>query len=411
LSQIKACSVVRGPHRIWQTFFRRPPIFKYRLRLFSLFGFDVWIDASWLLLAALITWTLAAAVFPRITPNLSPVSYWWMAAAATIGLLFSIVFHETAHALVARRYGVPIGGITLFIFGGVAQMEQEPTTPKSELLMAAAGPLASILLSATFFALLAGAQAWSLPPAIRGMVWYLGFINGMLAIFNLVPAFPLDGGRVLRAALWLWRGDLTWATRIATGAGNLFGIALIVFGVFDIVTGDIIGGIWQFLIGMFLRGAAEMSYQQTIARTALHAVPVLRVMNREPISVAPDLSIAEFIEEFVYRRHHRSFPVTRQGMLVGSVGTEQAAMVEQSAWPTTSVGEIMLPFKADDVIEPDADALAALTRMRRTGRSRLWVVQEGRLVGVLSLRDMLELLSARLELEEGLHHRRWTLRR
>jgi len=384
---------------------RRFRIFTHRLRLFSLFGFAVWIDASWLLLAALITWTLAEAIFPGITPHLAPATYWWMAAAATIGLFFSIVFHETAHSLVARRYGLAIRGITLFVFGGVAEMEQEPSNPKSEFLMAAAGPAASFLLSAIFFGLSAGAGAWGLPAAIQGMLWYLGFINGMLAVFNLVPAFPLDGGRVLRAALWHWRGDLTWATRIAAGAGNLFGIALIALGVFDIVSGDFIGGMWQFLIGMFLRGAAAASYQEVITRRVLQAVPVFRVMNREPISVASELSIAAFIEDFVYRRHHRSFPVTRQGMLVGCVGTEQAAKVDRSAWPITSVERIMVSCGTDDVVTPDADALAALGQMRRTGRSRLWVVQDGSLVGVLSLRDMLELLSARLELEGKSPHR------
>jgi len=383
----------------WFSLFREARIFSHRVRLFSLFGFDVWIDASWLLLAALISWTLAEAVFPETTPNLARATYWWMAGAATIGLLFSIVFHETAHSLVARRYGLPIRGITLFIFGGVADLEREPPSPKSELLMAAAGPLASLLLSAAFFILLALAGAWNAPDAIRGTLWYLGYINFMLALFNLVPAFPLDGGRVLRAALWFWRGDLAWATRIAANAGNLFGIGLIVYGVVNVMMGNFIGGMWFFLIGMFLRGAAAASYQEVIARTALEGVPVLQVMNREPIAVAPDLPVAALIEDFVYRFHHRTFPVTRRGVLAGSVGTEQAAKIDRSAWPTTPVERIMAPCEADDVVGPEADALAALAQMRRSGRSRLWVVREGRLVGVLSLRDMLELLAAKLELE------------
>jgi Zn-dependent protease len=352
-----------------------------------------------LLLAALITWTLAEAVFPGIAPNRAPTTYWWMAAAATIGLLFSIVFHEMAHSLVARRYGTPIRGITLFIFGGVAEMENEPPSAKSELLMAAGGPVASLLLAATFFVLDGLAAAWNGPDAIQGTLWYLGLINGMLALFNLVPAFPLDGGRMLRAALWIWRGDLAWATRIAAGAGNFFGVALIVLGVIGVMTGDFIGGMWRFLIGMFLRGAAAASYQETIARTALEGVPVLQVMNPEPIAVPPDVSIAAFIEDFVYRYHHRSFPVARRGVLAGAVGTEQAAKIDRSAWPTTPVERIAVPCKAEDVVGPQADALGALAQMRRSGRSRLWVVEQGRLVGVLSLRDMLELLAAKIELE------------
>ncbi len=378
----------------------------HRIRLFSLFGFDVWVDASWLLLAGLISWTLAEAVFPQIAPHLAPATYWWMAAATTIGLMFSIVFHEMAHSLVARRYGMPIRGITLFIFGGVAEMESEPPSPKSELFMAAAGPLASLLLSAAFFSLVALAGAANGPDAIHGTLWYLGYINGILALFNLVPAFPLDGGRVLRAALWMWRGDLAWATRIAAGAGNLFGIVLIVLGVVDVMTGDFIGGMWRFLIGMFLRSAAQAGYQEAVARTALEGVPIFQVMNREPIAVGPDVSVAAFIEDFVYRHHHRLFPVSRQGLLAGYVGTEQAAKIDRSAWPVTPVEQIMVPCKAEDIVAPEADALAALAQMRRSGRGRLWVVEQGRLVGILSLHDMLELLSARLELEADRRGRR-----
>lgn len=374
-------------------------IFTHRVRLISLFGFNVWIDASWLLLGALITWTLAKSVFPGLAPALAPATYWVMAVAATAGLLISIVLHELAHSLVARRYGMPIRGITLFIFGGVAEMDSEPPSPKSELLMAAAGPAASLLLAAAFFLCVAIARAWSGPDALQWSLWYLGYINGLLALFNLVPAFPLDGGRILRAILWMWRGDLAGATRVAAGAGNLFGIALIVFGVLGVITGDFIGGMWRFLIGMFLRGAAAASYQDAIARTALGGVPVSRIMKQEPIAVPPDISVAEFIEEFVYRRHHRSFPVTRQGLLEGCVGTEQAAKVDRSAWARTSVREIMRPCSDAELVHSDTPALEALVQMRRHGLSRLWVVEDGRLIGVLSLRDMMELLSAKLELD------------
>jgi len=374
-------------------------IFTHRIRLFSLFGFDVWVDASWLLLAALIIWTLAEAVFPGLVPHLARAAYWWMAAATTIGLLFSIVFHETAHALLARHYGMPVRGITLFIFGGVAEMEQEPPSPKSELLMAIAGPLASFVLAGVFFVLLLLAGALDAPPAVQGTLWYMWFINAVLGIFNLIPAFPLDGGRVLRAALWLWRGDLVAATRIAAEAGNFFGILLMVFGVFGVITGDFIGGMWRFLIGLFLKGAADASYREVIARTALQGVLVAQVMTPDPISVTPETSVESFIEDFVYRYHHRVFPVTRDGAFLGCVGTEQAATIAREAWPTTLIAWIMQPCAAEDTISPGKDAIAALAQMRRAGRTRLWVVEGGRLVGVLSLRDMLELLSTKLELE------------
>jgi Zn-dependent protease len=334
-----------------------------------------------------------------------------MAAAATIGLLFSIVFHEMAHALVARHYGMPVRGITLFIFGGVAEMEQEPPSPKSELLMAIAGPLASFVLAGVFFLLLLVAGAFDAPPAVQGTLWYMWFINAVLAIFNLVPAFPLDGGRVLRAALWLWRGDLVAATRIAAEAGNFFGILLMVFGVFGVVTGDFVGGMWRFLIGLFLKGAADASYREVIARTALEGVLVAQVMTRDPISVTPDISVESFIEDFVYRYHHRVFPVTQNGVFLGCVGTEQAATIEREAWPRTLIAWIMQSCQPEDMITPGKDAMAALAQMRRTGRSRLWVVEGGRLVGVLSLRDMLELLATKLELEGNAHASRGMLRK
>ena len=377
-----------------------PHIFSQRVKLFSLFGFDVWIDASWLLLAGLISWTLAEAVFPSATPHLTRATYWWMAIATTIGLMFSIVFHEMSHSLVARRYGLPIRGITLFIFGGVAEMEQEPPSPKAEFLMAVAGPVASFLLCAALFALLHLASVMSGPEAVKGMLWYLASLNGLLALFNLLPAFPLDGGRMLRAALWHWRGDLTWATRIASGGGDLFGVVLIVLGVVGILSGNLVGGVWRILIGMFLRGAAAASYQEVLTRNALDSLPVSRIMTQQPITASPNISIASFIEDFIYRHHHRTFPVTSQGRLIGTVGTEQIAEIDRTAWPLTPIAQIMVKTQPDDVVTPDADTLSALAQMRRTGRSRLWVVDQGQLVGVLSLHDVLEVLSAILELKQ-----------
>lgn len=376
-------------------------IFSRRIRLLTLFGFDVWIDASWVLLAVLVTWTLATAVFPALTPQLTPAIYWWMAAVAAIGLFFSIILHEMAHALVARRYDTPVRGVTLFIFGGVAEMESEPASPKGEFLMAAAGPTASLLIAALSFLSMVIAAAADTPDAVLGTLWYLGFVNGMLALFNLVPAFPLDGGRVLRAALWLWRGDLSWATWIAARAGSLFGLVLIGLGVFGVVTGDFIGGMWRFLIGLFLMNAAEAGYGEVVARAALAGVPVARIMSRNPIAVTPETSVAAFIDDFVYGRHHRSFPVTRNGVLVGCVGTEQAAQLDRAAWASTPVAAIMIACTASDTIAPETAAVAALTQMQRGGRGRLWVVEDGRLVGVLTLHDMLELLAAKREMAGG----------
>ena len=349
----------------------------------------------------MIAWTLAVGVFPAEIPGLQAATYWWMAIAATIGLLFSIIFHETAHSLVARRYGIEIRGITLFIFGGVAQMAGEPESARGEFLMALAGPVASLFLAMALFALAGAIAGLHGPPAIGAVAWYLGFLNGMLGTFNLIPAFPLDGGRMLRAALWGWRRDLAWATRIAARAGDMFGILLIVFGVVEVLRGDFIGGMWQFLIGVFLRAAAGAGYQQTMAQRLLARVSVAQVMTPDPVAVPPDLSIADFIEGYVYHFHHREFPVTRGGLLIGKIGTKEVAALDRGHWPATSVAAVAVSCTKADTIAPEATAIEAMTQMSGSGRSRLFVVRDGQLVGIISQRDLMALLSAKLELAES----------
>ena len=235
-----------------------------QIRLFSLFGFEVKLDLSWLLLAFLISWSLGAGMFPNEYPGLSHIVYAWMGIAVAVGVFFSIVFHEFAHSIVARHFGMPIRGITLFIFGGVAEMEREPPSPKSEFLMAIAGPIASFLLAWIFWNLEALASARGLPIPVIGVCYTIALINLTVAIFNLVPAFPLDGGRVLRAALWHLKKDLRSATYISSQFGRGFGLLLMILGGISFLRGNIIGGMWWFVIGMFVRGAAAGSYQQMI---------------------------------------------------------------------------------------------------------------------------------------------------
>ncbi len=373
-------------------------MFSHRLKLFALFGFQVWIDASWLLIAALVTWTLAGAVFPAALPGLSTSTYWSMGVAATIGLLFSIVFHETAHSLVARRFGIEIRGITLFVFGGVAQMAGEPRSARAEFLMALAGPVSSLLLSAALFGLSGLIGALSGPQTFIAVLWYLGSLNAMLGVFNLLPAFPLDGGRMLRAALWGWRHDIGSATRIAAGAGEGFGFLLIVLGVLAVLRGNLIGGVWQLLIGMFLRSAASASYQQTMAQQLLAGVSVAQVMTPNPIAVPPDLPIASFVDDYIYRYHHREFPVVRAGALLGRVGTKEVSAVDRSLWHRTEVAEATVACTPADTVVPETGVLDAIAQMSATGRGHLFVVRAGQLVGVISQRDFVELLSVKLEL-------------
>jgi Zn-dependent protease/CBS domain-containing protein len=375
-------------------------MFEQRVSLFRILGFEVRIDASWLILAILVTWTLAVGLFPAWYPDLAANTYWWMGIVGALGLFVSIIFHELSHSLVARRYGLPIKGITLFIFGGVAEMTEEPVSPKVEFLMAAAGPIASFVLAAIFYGIGAvGASAdWPVPAA--GVVAYLAIINVVLAAFNLVPAFPLDGGRMLRAALWAWKGRMRWATRVASNIGSGFGLVLIFLGIFNVVAGNFIGGFWWFLIGLFLRAAAGTSYRQVVVRQALEGVPVRRLMNRTPVTVSPSLPVSDLVENFFYRYYFKMFPVVDGERVLGCVTSGDVRDLPRERWPYTTVGEIMRKASSENTVSPDLDAVEAMALMNRSRNSRLLVANQGRLAGIITLKDMLSFLSLKLEFEE-----------
>jgi len=376
-------------------------MFARRITLFKLLGFSVRIDLSWVVIAALVTWSLATRLFPQSQEDLSGAAYWLMGAAGAIGLFGSIVFHEMCHSLVARGYGLSMRGITLFIFGGVAEMDEEPQSAKVEFMMAAAGPISSVLLAGFFLMVyfLGIAARWPVP--IVEVIGYLWMINIMLAVFNLVPAFPLDGGRILRAVLWKWKDNIKWATRMATRLGSGFGLALIAYGIYQIILrNDLIGGFWLFLIGMFLRNAASRSYQQLLARQTLHGEPVGRFMQPEPVAVPPSISVEDFVERYVYVYHFKMFPVVDNGRLVGCLSTRDIKDIPREEWPMRSVGDVATRCSAENTISPAADSLEAISKMSRGGASRLMVTDGDRLVGIVSLKDMLKFLSLKIELED-----------
>lgn len=374
-------------------------MFGKRIPLFKLFGFKVNVDASWLILAVLVTWSLAKGLFPYYFTGFSDGTYWWMGIAGALGLFMSIIFHEFCHSLVARQFGLPMKGITLFIFGGVAEMESEPTSPKAEFLMAIAGPLASIFLGVVFYLVHIGATSagWSNP--VRGVLMYLMIINLVLAGFNLLPAFPLDGGRVLRSILWSIKGSLRWATRIASGLGSAIGIFMIIFGVLSFIAGSFIGGIWYFLIGLFIRQASKMSYNQLLLRNALAGEQVQHFMKTDPITVSSALPVDQLVSDYFYKFHYKMFPVSDGNGLLGCVTSKQVKELAREEWNRHTVRDVLIPCTEENSVSSQTDAMQALSLMNRTGNSRLMVVDNNRLLGIVTLKDMLKFLSLKIDLE------------
>jgi Zn-dependent protease/CBS domain-containing protein len=374
-------------------------MFGRSIKLFRLFGFEVKIDISWLIIAALITWSLASSVFPSYFAGLKEATYWAMGIVGALALFLSIVVHEFSHSLVARRFGVPMKGITLFLFGGVAEMSEEPPSAKAEFILAAAGPLASLALAGLLYLVtfLGGRAGW--PAPVMGVLSYLWTINLVLAAFNLLPAFPLDGGRVLRSLLWGTTKRLAWATRIASQIGSAFGFALMFLGVFYFFRGDLVGGIWWFLIGLFVRNASSGSYQQLLTKQALAGEPVRRFMEEQPIAVPHYISIENLVENYVYKYHFKMFPVLEGEQLVGCITTRQIRELPREQWSQHTVKEMIDGCTSENTISPDADATEALARMSRGRISRLMVVEGGHLVGIITLKDLLDFLSLKIDLE------------
>lgn len=376
-------------------------MFGRRIKLFKLFGFEVRIDLSWLIIAVLVAWSLAVGFFPFRYKNLSVQTYWVMGVVGAIGFFLSVIFHEIFHSLVARKFGIPMKGITLFIFGGVSEMGEEPPSAKTEFLVAVVGPLSSFAIALVCYGFhILGVRGGGWPLSIEGVVLYLAYINSLLAAFNLLPAFPLDGGRMLRAVLWAFKKNLRWATRIASGIGSGFALLLMFFGVFQFFfTGNLIGGIWSFLIGVFLQGAARMSYQQVLIRKALEGEQVRRFMKSDPLTVPPSASVRQLVEDYIYKYHFKMFPVTEgSDKLIGCVTTKQLDGVPRDEWDLKTVGDLATQCTPENTIEPQADAIKALSLMARTGAGRLIVVEGNRMVGVITLKDMLKFLSLKLEL-------------
>jgi Zn-dependent protease/CBS domain-containing protein len=365
-----------------------------RVQIARAFGIPIYLHLSWLIVFGLMAWTLSTGYFPSRAPGSPASSHWVQGLAATLLMFASILVHELGHAVTALVNGVRTRSITLFMFGGVAELERDPENGRVEFWMAAAGPLVSLVL-AGLFAL--GARAPLMGPAAAAVGAYLALMNLVLALFNLVPAFPLDGGRLLRGVLWGWMGK-TRATRIAAAAGTGFAVLLIVAGVASFLRGASVTGLWYILIGWFIKTASAASYEQVRIDEALSGLTVRDAMEQGVLTVRSSISVAEASSEHFRRTGYGSYPVVRGDAVVGLLGLEDVLRLSPEERAATSVQGAMRPLADDIVTEPDAPLAAAIGKMAQAGTARLLVLRDGQLAGLLTM----SAVSRRLRMRETL---------
>ncbi len=370
------------------------------MTLFKLLGFTVSIDASWGIILFLVVWSLSEGLFPGYFPDLSSQTYWLMGLLGALGLFVSIIIHEFSHSLVARKYGLEIKGITLFIFGGVAEMKDEPNSPKTEFFMAIAGPIASFMLSILFGALYQVAKITEFPVPVIGILGYLSAVNMLLAVFNMVPAFPTDGGRILRSLLWWIKGDIRWATQIASRISLIFAIAIIFIGFMSLIGGNFIGGLWWILIGSFLFSAANASYQRLVMKQSFEGKRVDDFMNPNPVTVPFHITLQEFVDKYLYHYHYKMFPVVKDDKISGLIMIQMLKAHPHEEWKHLLVSQVMQLQSPNNTIASNTSINDALNKMNETGLSRLLVEEKRKVVGIITLKDLLEYLALKMELEE-----------
>jgi Zn-dependent protease/CBS domain-containing protein len=354
-------------------------------------GIHVGFNWSLLVVVALIAWSLAAGVFPVEVPGRAAGWYWLAGAVAAVVFLASLLAHELAHSVVAQRSGVRVDGITLWLFGGVSRLSGEVNSARTEALITAVGPLTSVVLGGVFLLLGLGLSAGHAPGLLSVTLNWLGTINLLLAAFNLIPAAPLDGGRILRALVWARTGDRFRATRVASRAGLVFGIILIAYGLFTFAaTGNVIGGVWAVFLGWFLLSAARAEETSGLIRQALVGVTVGDVMTPRPIQVPDDLSVEDLLHRFILGYRHSTFPTQGgDGRLTGLVTIAAVKNVSAEARPSTRVHEIACPPDQVPSAAPGEPLTALLERLAGgCGEGRALVLQDGQLVGLVSPSDI-----------------------
>ncbi|OGW48298.1 MAG: hypothetical protein A2V62_01650 [Nitrospirae bacterium RBG_19FT_COMBO_58_9] len=358
-------------------------------------GIPIHVHASWFVVFLFVTWTLATGYLPETLPGLSAPRYWGMGGIASLLLFLSVLLHELGHSYVALRYQIPIRQITLFIFGGMAHMGKEPPTPRAEFLIAMAGPLVSLILGVGCLGGSMAMDSLSVRSGFQGLIvlgGLLGMVNVQLGLFNLIPGFPLDGGRALRAGLWAWNKDFNRATSQASLTGIGFGVALgltgagLIVGAWSGALGHSIAtnGGWLIFIGAFLFSAALASRRQAAMRTSLASVTVRQVMVQGVVMVPPDMTVQDAVDQYFVAHGFGGFPVGEEGQVLGLVTVRDVQSLSTALWPWRRIREVMRPASSAFCVSPDWSVMQAMDRMIQCGVDRLVVMEDGAIVGLIT---------------------------
>lgn len=354
-------------------------LFQGSWKITTIMGIPIRIHFSWLIVFGLITWSLSTYYFPKAAPELPAASYWIKGAIAAFLLFASVAFHELAHSYIAKKYRISIISITLFIFGGVAQMKGEPPHPKAEFRIAIAGPLSSFFLSGLFSLLYLN----TVGAGTKALFSYLAQLNFILGIFNLIPGFPMDGGRVLRSIIWKRTKDYFYATRKASSFGQKIALFFIFFGLFSIFTG-FPGGLWLMLIGWFLYTAAQASYQQATLQETLSGIKVKDIMVRDIVTLSSSIAIDEAVDSYFLRYGYGGFPVVEDGKFLGIITLKEVKDVPREDWGKVKVSDVLVPHNKKWEVSPEVDTMKVLELMINENKGRLVVTEKDSIIGLIT---------------------------
>lgn len=373
-------------------------MFKSSIRLFKIFGIEIRLDYSWFIIFALFVYYFGFFYFPDLLPDINQGLLIIITIITVLLFFFSILFHEMSHSLVAKKRGIPVERISLFIFGGMAQIKKEPDNPYSEFVMAIAGPVASFFLAIIFGTIWVFTRFVSI---IGEPVKYLALINVILGVFNLLPGYPLDGGRIARAIIWKVTGNFKRATFIASNIGRVIGFLIIGTGIYFIFTGNFLNGIWLAFIGWFLQTQASIGYKQLIFETSIKGIKVKDIMNRDIVSISKDLTLDNLVNNYFMKYRYGRFPVVKDidvEEIIGVISIHDIKTVPRDQWSTTKVGDIVKSVSKKEIINMDMEVADAIRKMSSNNLGHLVVMTGNKLIGLITKSDVMKFIKIRSEL-------------